>query len=118
MYISVDSLPPDLSQIVELLQKAVHLREGHCLELLQVLRVLEDMHRSILDREFQAALPDTRQDLYQLLQDIEEAGKWPYIPRMHLRLLLRKLEYAETPDLDPNVKDPDSGLDYQDLDAD
>ncbi len=92
MYISKESLPPDLQQLMSGLQRAAQQRSGDCLGLLQLLRLLEDVHRTILEREFYNALPDTRGSLHALLQDIEEAGDWPYIPRMHIRMLLQKLE--------------------------
>jgi hypothetical protein len=91
MYISQDDLPPDLSQLMGDIDRVAQARAGHCLHLLQLLRLLEEMHRSIHDGLFRAALPSTRQDLYTLLQDIEEAGEWPYLPRLQIRALLHNL---------------------------
>jgi hypothetical protein len=40
-------------------------------------------------------LPQTRNDLYQFVKDIEEKGGWPYIERMRLRDLLQSIELKE-----------------------
>lgn len=69
--------------------------QGDCLALLKLLRVLEQLHWQVREKLFHPALPDTRQDLYQLLRDIEEKGGWPYIERMKLRSLLIHLELSE-----------------------
>ncbi|MDX2271154.1 MAG: hypothetical protein NW237_04295 [Cyanobacteriota bacterium] len=96
MYISEEHLPPDLHQLVIDIKQARNQRQGDCLSLLQLLRLLEDLHRSILEEEFQAALPSTRQDLHRFLLDLEEAGNWPYIPRTHLRTLIQRLVMSES----------------------
>ena len=63
--------------------------------LLSLLRDLEQIHRQIRVNYFESALPQTRNDLYQLVKDIEEKGGWPYIERMRLRDLLKNLETDE-----------------------
>lgn len=60
--------------------------------LLELLRELERFHRQIEQGPFREALPDGRNALYQLLQDMERSGGWPYIPRPRLRSLLKTLE--------------------------
>ncbi len=60
-------------------------------ELLNILRLLEGLHRQICDIHFQQALPNTRHGLYTLLREIETEGGWPYIPRMHLKTILHHL---------------------------
>jgi hypothetical protein len=60
-------------------------------ELLSLLRCLEKLHREICDLQFQSALPTNRQALYALLKEMEQAGGWPYIPRMHLNRILQSL---------------------------
>ncbi|MGL5079048.1 MAG: hypothetical protein ACRDBG_24885, partial [Waterburya sp.] len=50
--------------------------------LLSLLRDLEAIHRQIRVEFFEAALPQTRNDLYQFVRNIEEKGGWPYIERM------------------------------------
>lgn len=59
--------------------------------LLSVLRTLELLHRDIREQMFEPSLPDNRQNLYHLLREIEERGGWPYIERMRLQQLLKKL---------------------------
>jgi len=60
--------------------------------LLSLLRDLEKIHRQIRVSFFEGALPQTRNDLYQFVKDIEEKGGWPYIERMRLKELLRNME--------------------------
>jgi hypothetical protein len=60
--------------------------------LLSLLRNLEEVHRQIRTEMFELSLPKTRNDLYQLVKDIEESGGWPYIERMKLRELLKNIE--------------------------
>ncbi len=81
------------------LQKTAHeiwlLAEKHqhdTLFLLSLLRSLEAIHRGIRTEMFESSLPETRNNLYQLVKDIEEKGGWPYIERMKLRELLRNIE--------------------------
>ncbi|GAB4545381.1 MAG: hypothetical protein Tsb0014_39590 [Pleurocapsa sp.] len=60
--------------------------------LLSLLRNLEKIHRQIRTEMFELSLPKTRNDLYQLVKDIEESGGWPYIERMKLRELLKNID--------------------------
>ena len=60
--------------------------------LLSLLRNLEKIHRQIRTEIFELSLPKTRNDLYQLVKDIEESGGWPYIERMKLRELLKNID--------------------------
>ena len=60
--------------------------------LLSLLRNLEMLHRQIRTEMFEMSLPHTRNDLYQLVKDIEESGGWPYIERMKLRELLENIK--------------------------
>jgi hypothetical protein len=66
--------------------------QNDSLFLLSLLRDLEQIHRQIRVNYFETALPQTRNDLYQFVKDIEEKGGWPYIERMRLRDLLQSLE--------------------------
>ncbi|NJM98119.1 MAG: hypothetical protein HC800_14055 [Phormidesmis sp. RL_2_1] len=77
-------------------------REGNCLALLQLLRLLDEIHYDIRDTLFRDALPDNRQRLYRLLRDIEQQGGWPHIKRMQLLALLEHLEEDEDTELDEN----------------
>jgi hypothetical protein len=63
--------------------------------LLSLLRDLEEIHRQIRVNYFESALPQTRNDLYQFVKDIEDKGGWPYIERMRLRDLLKSLKVGE-----------------------
>jgi hypothetical protein len=69
--------------------------QNDSLFLLSLLRDLEQIHRQIRVDYFESALPQTRNDLYQFVKDIEEKGGWPYIERMRLRDLLQSLELKE-----------------------
>lgn len=89
-------LPEDLSAIATQVQAAAQARQTDVLELLQLLRVLEDLHRDIRETLFQDALPDNRQALYGLLKDIELSGGWPYINRMRLKALMDQLLAQES----------------------
>ncbi|ELS03426.1 hypothetical protein Xen7305DRAFT_00031500 [Xenococcus sp. PCC 7305] len=64
------------------------------LQLLALLRQLEQIHRHIRTEMFETSLPETRNDLYQFVKDIEEKGGWPYIERMKLGQLLQEIESA------------------------
>lgn len=85
----------DLEAIAKITSAVAQEHQGHSLELLAVLRLLEQLHQEIRDSFFQESLPDNRQALYALLRDIEQSGGWPYIHRMKLQALLSKF-VAET----------------------
>jgi len=89
---SSQNLPPDLSALVQVVRSTAQQKEGDCLALLELLRLLESIHFEIRDTLFRDALPDNRQRLYRLLKDIEQEGGWPYIKRMPLRALLEHIE--------------------------
>jgi hypothetical protein len=78
--------------------------QNDSLFLLSLLRELEQIHRLIRVNYFESALPQTRNDLYQFVKDIEEKGGWPYIERMRLRDLLQSLQLDEFKTLTENVK--------------
>jgi hypothetical protein len=63
--------------------------------LLLLLRELEATHRQIREELFEPSLPDTRQNLYKFLKEIDEMGGWPYIERMKLQSFCTKLQQAE-----------------------
>ena len=94
MSISVFSsdLPEDLQQLTQRIRVTAEVREGDCIALLELLRLLESLHFEIRDTIFREALPDNRQRLYRLLRDIEQEGGWPYIKRMQLLALLEHLD--------------------------
>ncbi len=86
----------DLEQIAEGVLKAGETRAKDVIALLDLLRLLERLHQQVRDQYFHQALPSTRRELYKLLQAMEEAGGWPYIPRMTLQELISR--YQGDPD--------------------
>jgi hypothetical protein len=69
--------------------------------LLDLLRQLEQLHRSIQDGPFRNSLPADRNELFSLLQEMESSGGWPYIPRLQLRTfmdLLQRENAADAPE--------------------
>lgn len=76
--------------------------QGEVIDLLAILRSLEQCHRQVREGLFQEALPSNRQVLYSLLRDIEESGGWPYIERGTVRSLLSQLQNAQDPNQETN----------------
>ncbi|MFM8526431.1 MAG: hypothetical protein ACKOCM_12555 [Cyanobacteriota bacterium] len=66
--------------------------DGHPEALLLLLRQLEHLHRSIQDGTFRGSLPADRNQLFNLLQNMERSGGWPYIPRLQLRTFMDLLQ--------------------------
>lgn len=85
------ALESDLLEIQTLVQMITKQYRGNSEALLALLRSLESLHREIREDMFEPSLPDTRQDLFHLLRNIEETGGWPYIERMKLQNFLRNL---------------------------
>jgi hypothetical protein len=71
--------------------------EGDPGALLDLLRRLEELHRSIQDGPFRSSLPSDRNGLFTLLSEMEGSGGWPYIPRLQLRTFMDLL----APDPEP-----------------
>ncbi len=96
----LQELNPDLNQLSQLALSLADEYDGDCQKLLQLLRVLEYLHRHIRDTTFQNAFPKNRQALYKLLRTIESERGWPYIPVMPLRDFMEHLrtDLAETPE--------------------
>ncbi|NJK30052.1 MAG: hypothetical protein HC851_18710 [Acaryochloris sp. RU_4_1] len=86
----------DLNDITTLINAHAQTSAGNPTELLQLLRLLESLHRSIRDELFIKALPANRHGLYLLLREIEAEGGWPYIPRMRLKAFRDHLYAEET----------------------
>jgi len=95
--VDFEKLPSDLQSLAQSVEQAAMAREGDEVALLQLLRLLEQLHSQIRDGWFQDSLPTNRQRLYALLRDIEVNGGWPYIQRMRLRSLLNEIELEESP---------------------
>jgi hypothetical protein len=79
------------AKVAALEQLALALKDDP-LELLRLLRRLEQLHRSIQDGPFLASLPCGRNELFRLLEDMENSGGWPYIPRLQLRTFIDLLQ--------------------------
>ena len=84
-----------LDQVLAELQTLALEADGQPDELLQLLRRLEDLHRTIQDGPFRASLPADRGELFNLLQSMEKSGGWPYIPRLQLRTFMDLLQSGE-----------------------
>ena len=93
-----EQLQHQLQTIAAVVRALAQSCQGDSLDLVRLLRLLEELHREIRDGIFQAALPDNRQALYNLLKDIETEGGWPYIERMRLQAFLANLS------VDPSVE--------------
>jgi hypothetical protein len=89
-----ESLQQRLAQISVLSRQVAKDAQPEVLDLLQVLRTLEMLHREIREDLFQDALPTDRHNLYKLLKDIEENGGWPYIERLRIKSLIANLPPA------------------------
>ena len=86
------SFPASLEEIVTRVNTASTQCENDPQRLLELLRTLEQLHQEIRVNLFEPSLPNTRNDLYDLLRDIEETGGWPYIGRMKLQAFLENLQ--------------------------
>ena len=84
-----------LDQLLAELQTLAAEADGQPDVLLQLLRRLEDLHRTIQDGPFRASLPADRGELFNLLQSMERSGGWPYIPRLQLRTFMDLLQSGE-----------------------
>lgn len=83
---------PELQALINSTEAlATNYQEDHN-RLLELLRVLESLHRRIRIDYFEPALPNTRRNLHDLLKDIEESGGWPYIERGKLAHFIRNLQ--------------------------
>jgi hypothetical protein len=86
-----------MAPFLEGLAEVASAHEGDPLALLILLRQLEKLHRTIQDGAFRASLPSERSSLFRLLQDMEQSGGWPYIPRLQLRTFLDLLQADNPP---------------------
>ncbi|WP_008313002.1 hypothetical protein [Leptolyngbya sp. PCC 6406] len=86
-----EHLSPELQALARRIEEIALARKGDEIALLELLRLLEQIHGYIREGWFQEALPTNRQHLYALLREIETKGGWPHIKRMQLRSLLAYL---------------------------
>ena len=89
----------ELEVISDRLWKIAQEQQSSSVNLLQILRVLESIHKRIRDDLFQPALPKSRHELFNLLRDIETNGGWPHIYRMKIREICGYLEQDENADI-------------------
>ena len=82
----------EVAPLLECLGRVATANEGDPLALLQLLRQLEQLHRTIQEGPFRSSLPSERSSLFRLLQNMEQSGGWPYIPRLQLRTFLDLLQ--------------------------
>ena len=90
-----EDLAPELQRIFEDIKVIADGNRHDALQLLALLRQLEQIHRHIRTEMFETSLPETRNDLYQFVKDIEEKGGWPYIERMKLEQLLKNIDIEQ-----------------------
>lgn len=90
--LDLNNSSPELQKIITDLWTLADKHKQDSLFLLCLLRNIESIHRQIRTEMFESSLPETRNDLYQLVKDIEEKGGWPYIERMKLQDLLRNIQ--------------------------
>jgi hypothetical protein len=88
---------PGASELQALAELAERLN-GDSASLLDLLRRLEQLHRSIQDGPFRDSLPSDRNRLYRLLESMEDSGGWPYIPRLQLRTFMELLQRGDDPE--------------------
>lgn len=84
--------PRDLADLVDRVREQVDLVRGDAIGLLDLLRLLERLHREVTEGAFQEALPQNRQELYKLLRVMEEEGGWPHISRLKLQMVCAQLK--------------------------
>ena len=96
------SQSPEIQAMVQSVRDLAKTCDGDVEALLNLLRLLEQLHREIEDGPFRQALPTNRQALYRLLQNMERAGGWPYIPRLRLRSIMHWIEELEDPEDEPS----------------
>ncbi len=106
--VGMDNLNASLDRIGLELQDLAQDNQQDSLFLLSLLRSLEEIHRKIRTEIFEPSLPKTRNDLYQIVRDIEEKGGWPYIQRMKLKNLLQNLEVEMTSENSPDPSEINS----------
>ena len=87
-----------LSNQLQSLQQLAQELNGNPEALLDVLRQIEQLHRTVQDGAFRGSLPADRSQLFSLLQNMERSGGWPYIPRLQLRTFIDLLQLDAKPD--------------------
>ena len=93
-----DGLPPELEPVLETIVAAADKHTGEPIELLRILRFLENLHQWLRDGYYMESLPTSRQELFELLLLMEQQGNWPSLPRTQLHTLLTQLYRPELSD--------------------
>ena len=88
----------NLSNQLQSLQQLAQELNGNPEALLELLRQIEQLHRTVQEGAFRASLPADRSQLFELLQNMERSGGWPYIPRLQLRTFMDLLQLEPEPD--------------------
>lgn len=86
------NLSPELQALIASTEALAENYQDDHDRLLELLRILESLHRHIRIDYFEPSLPNTRRSLHELLKDIEESGGWPYIERGKLTHFIRNLQ--------------------------
>jgi hypothetical protein len=81
-----------LAELLSLSQELANQPEA----LVNLLRKLEQLHRGIQEGPLRGSLPADRHKLFELLQNLEQSGGWPYIPRPQLQSFLNQLQQKPT----------------------
>lgn len=89
---------PELQPIRDGLLAIAGKYAGDATSLLAILRFLEDGHQWLRDGYYMEALPTTRHELHELLNQMEQDGSWPSLPRTRLQTLLGLLDGPRPPD--------------------
>ncbi|MCP9934141.1 MULTISPECIES: hypothetical protein [Cyanophyceae] len=79
---------PELQGALDTLLRIAEQRAEQPEALLDLLRRIEHLHRTIQDGPFRSSLPGDRNGLFTLLSEMESSGGWPYIPRLQLRTFM------------------------------
>ena len=87
-----------LSNQLQTLQQLAQELNGNPEALLDLLRQIEQLHRTVQDGAFRGSLPADRSQLFSLLQNMERSGGWPDIPRLQLRTFMDLLQLEAEPD--------------------
>jgi hypothetical protein len=87
-----NGLLPELEPARDALIAAAEKHAGDAASLLIILRFLEEIHQWLRDGAYMEALPDSRHELFELLNQMEQQNNWPNLPRTGLRSLISRLE--------------------------
>ncbi len=84
--------PPDLKELQAQIQTLTELRYGNLDQLLELLRCLAQAYTDLREGACMDALPNTRHELYQRLNSLEQEGAWPLLSKVQIQTLLERLQ--------------------------